>query len=59
MNIRFSITVSPIVLLRVGSSANLKGIKEGDNVSFECNVRSNPRNFTLTWYHGVNIHLDF
>lgn len=49
------VTVAPIVLLRIGSSSELKDIKEGDDVYFECNVRSNPTNFKLTWYHGVNM----
>lgn len=50
------ISVAPIVQLRVeGSSSKLKDIKEGEDVYFECNVRSNPRNFKLSWYHGVNM----
>ncbi|XP_031784621.1 uncharacterized protein LOC100120012 isoform X4 [Nasonia vitripennis] len=46
------LNLAPIVLLKIGSSFDLENIKEGDDVYFECNVRSNPTNFKLTWYHG-------
>ncbi|CAB0029229.1 unnamed protein product [Trichogramma brassicae] len=49
---KLKVHFAPIVQLRVGSSLDLKGIKEGDDVTFECNVRSVPRNFKLSWFHG-------
>ncbi|XP_031784619.1 muscle M-line assembly protein unc-89 isoform X2 [Nasonia vitripennis] len=49
---KLNVLFAPIVLLKIGSSFDLENIKEGDDVYFECNVRSNPTNFKLTWYHG-------
>ncbi|KAL2714019.1 nephrin-like [Vespula squamosa] len=45
------ISDAPIVTLKMGSSLNPKRIKEGDDVYFECTVRSNPRAYKLTWFH--------
>ncbi|KAF7391114.1 hypothetical protein HZH66_009594 [Vespula vulgaris] len=42
---------APIVTLKMGSSLDPKRIKEGDDVYFECTVRSNPRAYKLTWFH--------
>ncbi|XP_058801880.1 nephrin-like isoform X2 [Phymastichus coffea] len=50
---KLKVHFAPIVLLRIGSTFDLKDIKEGDDVYFECNVRANPRNFKLAWYHGT------
>ncbi|KAJ8674506.1 hypothetical protein QAD02_005768 [Eretmocerus hayati] len=52
---KLKVHFAPIVQLRIGSTIGSRDIREGSDVSFECNVRSNPRNFKLTWYHGVNI----
>ena len=53
----FRFTVAPIVTLRMGTSLDPKGIKEGNDVYFECNVRANPAASKLTWFHEVNIIL--
>ena len=45
----------PSALLAFGPSLNPKGIKEGDDVYFECNVRANPRPYKVTWRFNVSI----
>ncbi|PSN39885.1 hypothetical protein C0J52_22444 [Blattella germanica] len=41
----------------MGSSLNPDDIKEGDDVYFECNIRSNPKAYRLAWFHnGHEIH---
>ncbi|KAL6951820.1 hypothetical protein U1Q18_050666 [Sarracenia purpurea var. burkii] len=42
----------PIVTLNFGNSLNPKNIKEGDDVYFECKVRSNPTQHRITWFHN-------
>lgn len=44
----------PIVSLHFGNSLNPKNIKEGDDVYFECKVRSNPVQHRITWFHNVS-----
>ncbi|XP_053613674.1 hemicentin-2-like isoform X2 [Plodia interpunctella] len=50
----FSLNVvySPLVTLSLGSTLNPHDIKEGDDVYFECNVRANPREHRISWYHN-------
>ncbi|KAL1114802.1 hypothetical protein AAG570_007626 [Ranatra chinensis] len=36
----------------MGSSLNPDDIKEGDDVYFECNIRSNPKAYKLAWFHN-------
>lgn len=45
---------SPLVSLSLGSTLNPHDIKEGDDVYFECNVRANPREHRISWYHNVS-----
>ena len=44
----------PSALLAFGPSLNPKGIKEGDDVYFECHVKSNPPSDNVTWRHNVS-----
>ncbi|XP_068082823.1 nephrin-like [Anabrus simplex] len=48
LNIRYS----PIVYLQLGSNLNASSIREGVDVYFECNVRSNPRIYKIVWRHN-------
>lgn len=48
---------SPLVTLTLGSTLNPHDIKEGDDVYFECNVRANPREHRISWYHNVSLIL--
>ncbi len=43
----------PQSILSLGSNLNGSNIKEGDDVYFECNVRSNPRPYKVTWRFNV------
>lgn len=45
---------TPIVSLKMGSSLNPDDIKEGDDVYFECDIRSNPKPYRKAWYHNVS-----
>lgn len=49
----------PLVSLNFGNSLNPTNIKEGDDVYFECKVRSNPALHRITWYHNVSIIVFF
>jgi len=44
-----SINYVPQAILSLGFSLNGSNIKEGDDVYFECNVRSNPWPYKITW----------
>ncbi|KAK2575511.1 hypothetical protein KPH14_011232 [Odynerus spinipes] len=56
---KLKVHYAPIVTLKLGSSLNPKRIKEGDDVYFECTVRSNPRAYKLTWFHKEEeLHYD-
>ena len=44
----------PVIQLRLGPSLRSESIKEGDDVYFECTVRSNPPVRTLQWEHNVS-----
>lgn len=46
---KLSITYVPQAILSLGFSLNGSNIKEGDDVYFECNVRSNPRPYKISW----------
>ena len=45
---------APEVELRFGSSLRYDDIKQGDDVYFECLVRSNPRVARVDWFHDVS-----
>ncbi|XP_060805155.1 synaptogenesis protein syg-2 [Amyelois transitella] len=47
-----NVVYSPLVTLSLGSTLNPHDIKEGDDVYFECNVRANPREHRISWYHN-------
>ncbi|XP_063627874.1 hemicentin-1-like [Cydia splendana] len=50
-HVQLNIVYSPLVTLTLGSTLNPHDIKEGDDVYFECNVRANPREHRITWFH--------
>lgn len=45
----------PLVSLHFGNSLNPTNIKEGDDVYFECKVRSNPVQHKILWFHDGNL----
>ncbi|XP_050561396.1 synaptogenesis protein syg-2 isoform X1 [Spodoptera frugiperda] len=45
----------PIVTLELGSKMNPNDIEEGDDVYFECMVRSNPPAYKVVWEHNGQI----
>jgi hypothetical protein len=45
----------PLIHLRLGPSLHSDNIKEGDDVYFECSVRSNPPIRALQWEHNVSL----
>lgn len=45
----------PVVSLKIGSTLNAGDIKEGDDVYFDCKIRSNPKAYKLLWYHNVSV----
>ncbi|KAF9414048.1 hypothetical protein HW555_007926 [Spodoptera exigua] len=47
-----SLPTNPLVSLTLGSTLNPHDIKEGDDVYFECNVRANPREHRISWFHN-------
>lgn len=47
-------TDMPVVTLKMGSSLNPDDIKEGDDVYFECDIRSNPKPYKMAWFHDVS-----
>ncbi|XP_058801892.1 B-cell receptor CD22-like, partial [Phymastichus coffea] len=49
---RIDVVYAPIVSLRLGSTLNAGDIKEGDDVYFECQIKSNPPWSKLTWIHN-------
>ncbi|XP_072929972.1 neural cell adhesion molecule 1-like [Epargyreus clarus] len=51
-SIQLNVVYSPLVTLTLGSTLNPNDIKEGDDVYFECNVRANPREHRISWYHN-------
>ena len=50
----YSVSDVPQAVLSLGSSLNGSNIKEGDDVYFECNVRSNPRPYKIAWRRNVS-----
>ncbi|XP_050440187.1 kin of IRRE-like protein 3 isoform X2 [Adelges cooleyi] len=53
------VVFAPIVSLRLGNSINPNGIKEGDDVYFDCQVKANPPSTKLTWYrNGMTLNLN-
>lgn len=52
-----SVADPPQVVLHLGSTLNPDDIKEGDDVYFECNIRANPKQHKITWFHNVSIQV--
>lgn len=50
----FVSTDKPVVAMSLGSTLNPNDIKEGDDVYFECNIRANPKEYRISWYHNVS-----
>ena len=44
----------PLVKLKIGPNIALDQIKEGDDIYFECDVKSNPPYLKLEWKHNVS-----
>ncbi|XP_059613324.1 neural cell adhesion molecule 2 isoform X1 [Phlebotomus argentipes] len=51
---RLVVHYMPVVTLKMGSSLNPDDIKEGDDVYFECDIRSNPKPYKMAWFHDGN-----
>ncbi|XP_019871774.2 hemicentin-1 isoform X2 [Aethina tumida] len=48
---KLSVVYPPQVTLHLGSTLNPDDIKEGDDVYFECNIKANPKQHKITWFH--------
>lgn len=44
----------PEVHLKAGRQIDLKDIKEGDDVYFECSIEANPPSHHVTWFRDVS-----
>ena len=44
----------PQVKLSLGSTLKADDIKEGDDVYFECQIQSNPKEHRIGWSHDVS-----
>lgn len=51
---KFSFTDIPIVTLELGSNIVSSAIREGVDVYFECNIKSNPWVYRVSWRHNVS-----
>ncbi|XP_032522473.2 nephrin-like [Danaus plexippus] len=51
-SVRLSVVYKPVLTMSLGSTLNPNDIKEGDDVYFECNIRANPKEHRISWYHN-------
>lgn len=54
----------PVVNLEFGTNWNTTSLREGADVYFECNIKSNPWVYRVSWLHnvrvkGVNLNLTY
>ncbi|XP_023943421.1 hemicentin-2-like [Bicyclus anynana] len=49
---KMSVVYRPVLTMSLGSTLNPNDIKEGDDVYFECNIRANPKEHRISWYHN-------
>ncbi|XP_055540205.1 uncharacterized protein LOC129726939 isoform X1 [Wyeomyia smithii] len=54
---RMNVVYPPIVTIQIGSTLAPDDIKEGDDVYFECHVKSNPTWRKLLWFHDDTLLL--
>ncbi|KAL0270121.1 UNVERIFIED_CONTAM: hypothetical protein PYX00_007628 [Menopon gallinae] len=52
---KFDVSYPPQVTLRLGNTLNPDDIKEGDDVYFECEIRANPREHKIIWFHNAQV----
>lgn len=45
----------PIVKLSFGANLDPSNIEEGNDVYFECQIRSNPEVYKVVWLHNVSM----
>ncbi|XP_063622419.1 neural cell adhesion molecule 2-like [Cydia splendana] len=49
---KMSVVYKPVLAMSLGSTLNANDIKEGDDVYFECNIRANPKEHRISWFHN-------